>query len=205
MLKIIAAFIFILSSSIIFAQTSHVVTVTNFSFTPQTLSIAVGDTVKWNNVQGTHNVRADDFSFFSGPVEPAPWVFTHVFTAEGNSPYYCEPHGGPGGSGMAGVIVVQTPVGVEDETIADQFRLEQNYPNPFNPSTVISYSVPTSSFINLKVYDVLGNEVAVLVNEEKQVGNYEIDFNATELTGGVYFYQLTTNTFVDTKKMILIK
>ena len=186
-------------------QTSHVVTVTNFAFTPQTLTITVGDTVKWNNVQGVHNVRADDFSFFSGPAAPAPWVFTHVFTAEGNNPYYCEPHGGPGGSGMSGVIIVQNPVNVEDETIADQFRLEQNYPNPFNPSTVISYSVPTSSFINLKVYDVLGNEVAVLVNEEKQVGSYEIDFNATDLNGGVYFYQLTTNAFVDTKKMILIK
>lgn len=205
MLKIITASVLILSSSIIFAQTSHVVTVTNFAFTPQTLTITVGDTVKWNNVQGTHNVRADDFSFFSGPAAPAPWEFIHVFTAEGNNPYYCEPHGGPGGSGMSGVIIVQNPVSVEEETIADQFRLEQNYPNPFNPSTVISYSVPTSSFINLKVYDILGNEVTVLVNEEKQAGSYEIDFNATDLNGGVYFYQLTTNNFVDTKKMILIK
>jgi len=205
MLKNITAFICLLSSSIIFAQTSHTVTVANFSFTPQTVTINVGDTVKWNNIQGTHNVRADDFSFYSGAAAPAPWTFIHVFTVEGNNPYYCEPHGGPGGSGMSGVVVVETPVSVEEETIVDQFKLGQNYPNPFNPSTRISYSVPSASFVNLKVYDILGNEVVVLVNEEKQAGSYEIDFNAAELTGGVYFYQLTTNSFVDTKKMILMK
>lgn len=205
MLKNITAFICLLSSSIIFAQTSHTVTVANFSFTPQTVTINVGDTVKWNNIQGTHNVRADDFSFYSGAAAPAPWTFIHVFTVEGNNPYYCEPHGGPGGSGMSGVVVVETPVSVEEETIVDQFKLGQNYPNPFNPSTRISYSVPNASLINLKVYDILGNEVVVLVNEEKQAGSYEIDFNAAELTGGVYLYQLTTNSFVDTKKMILIK
>jgi hypothetical protein len=65
--------------------------------------------------------------------------------------------------------------------------------------------VPEASFIILKVYDILGKEVSVLVNEEKQAGNYQIDFDASELTGGVYFYQLTTNSFVDTKKMILMK
>lgn len=205
MLKIITTFILILSSSFIFAQTSHTVTVANFSFTPQTLTINVGDTVKWNNVLGTHNVRADDFSFFSGAAAPAPWEFTHVFTAEGDNPYYCEPHGGPGGSGMSGVVVVETPVSVENETIVDQFKLEQNFPNPFNPSTRISYSVPAVSFVNLVVFDMLGNEVEVLVNEEKQAGHYQIDFNAVELSGGVYFYKLTSNSFVDTKKMILMK
>ena len=204
MLKIITASIFILSSSLIFGQTSHTVTLTNFAFTPQTVTVNVGDTVKWNNVQGTHNVRADDFSFFSGSVAPAPWTFIHVFTAEGNNPYYCEPHGGPGGSGMSGVVVVETPVSVEDETIVDQFKLEQNFPNPFNPSTSIIYTVPSASFVNLKVYDILGNEVAVLVNEQMQAGSYQIDFNTAGLTGGVYFYQLTSDSFVDTKKMILL-
>lgn len=204
MLKnITATFIFL--SSIIFGQTTHNITVQNTSFTPQSITINVGDIVKWTNISGTHNVRADDFSFYSGPAAPAPWEFTHTFTAEGNNPYYCEPHGGPGGSGMSGVIIVQTPVSVEDENIVNQFKLEQNYPNPFNPSTKISYSVPTTSFVNLKVYDTIGNEVAVLVNQEQSSGTYQIDFDASKLSGGVYFYQLTTNSFVDTKKMILIK
>jgi len=202
----ITIIIFLLLTAINYSQTTHDVTVQNFSFSPQSLTINVGDAVRWTNISGTHNVLADDGSFTSGNPAPATWEYTFTFTAAGSNPYYCEPHGGPGGSGMSGVIVVQNPVGVDDEELlANQFELKQNYPNPFNPSTRINFSVPDASFIILKVYDILGNEVAVLVNEEKQAGNYQIDFDASELTGGVYFYQLTTNSFVDTKKMILMK
>jgi len=202
----ITIIIFLLLTAINYSQTTHDVTVQNFSFSPQSLTINVGDAVRWTNISGTHNVLADDGSFTSGNPAPATWEYTFTFTAAGSNPYYCEPHGGPGGSGMSGVIVVQNPVGVDDEELlANQFELKQNYPNPFNPSTRINFSVPDASFIILKVYDILGNEVAVLVNEQKQAGNYQIDFDASELTGGVYFYQLTTNSFVDTKKMILMK
>lgn len=205
-MKYVITFICLLSLTITFAQTTHDVTVQNFSFSPQSLTINVGDAVRWTNVSGLHNVLADDGSFTSGNPAPATWEYTFTFTAAGNNPYYCEPHGGPGGSGMSGVVIVQNPVSVDDDKIiADKFELKQNYPNPFNPSTRINYSVPSTSIVNLKVYDILGNEVAVLVNEEKQAGNYEMNFNASELTGGVYFYQLTTNSFVDTKKMILMK
>ena len=85
------------------------------------------------------------------------------------------------------------------------FSLEQNYPNPFNPSTKIKYSVTQSSNVVLKIYDVLGNEVATLVNEEKPAGSYEVEFNPSSLTSGVYFYKLQAGSFVDTKKMILQK
>ena len=85
------------------------------------------------------------------------------------------------------------------------YSLSNNYPNPFNPSTTIKYQIPELSFVTLKVYDVLGNEIATLVNEEKPIGNYEIVFNATDLTSGVYFYQLQAGSFVETKKMILMK
>jgi hypothetical protein len=177
--------------------------VQNFSFSPQSLTITVGDIVRWTNISGTHNVKADDNSFTSGPAAPAPWEFTHTFTAVGSNPYYCEPHQG---MGMTGTIIVQDPVSVsDDELIAEKFDLKQNFPNPFNPSTRISYAIPSASFVNLKVYDIIGNEIAVLVNEEKQAGNYQIDFDATELTGGIYFYQLLTGPFVETKKMILMK
>ena len=189
-----------------FAQTTHEVTVTNFSFSPAELTITVGDAVKWTNVLGNHNVLADDGSFTSGPVAPAPWEYTHTFTTAGNNPYYCEPHGGPGGSGMAGVIIVQNPSDVNDDgVIAGEFELEQNYPNPFNPSTRISYTIPSASLVNLKVYDAIGNEITTLVNEEKQSGIYSVDFDATDLTGGIYFYQIISGSFVKTKKMILLK
>ncbi len=86
-----------------------------------------------------------------------------------------------------------------------EFKLYQNYPNPFNPTTIISYTVPEMEFVTLKVYDVLGNEVATLVNEEKTAGDYEVEFFGNGLTSGIYFYQLKAGGFIQTKKMVFIK
>lgn len=86
-----------------------------------------------------------------------------------------------------------------------QFKLEQNYPNPFNPSTKINYQIPISGFVNLKVYDVLGTEIATLVNEEKPAGGFDIEFNAAGLPSGIYFYNLSTSSFSQTNKMVLLK
>ena len=85
------------------------------------------------------------------------------------------------------------------------FELEWNYPNPFNPSTKIKYSVPQSSNVLLKIYDVLGKEVATLIDEEKPAGNYEVEFNASNLSSGTYFYRLRSGNFVEMKKMVLMK
>lgn len=97
------------------------------------------------------------------------------------------------------------PSSVEDPESPDNYFLHQNYPNPFNPSTKIRYSIPSSGFVTLKVYDALGKEIAVLVNENKQAGTYEADFNASELTSGVYFYQLSSEEAVQVKKMMVVK
>jgi hypothetical protein len=86
-----------------------------------------------------------------------------------------------------------------------EFKLEQNYPNPFNPSTSIQYAIGSRQFVQLKVYDVLGNEIATLVNEEKPAGMYNVHFSRNNLSSGVYFYQLKAGEFVEAKKMILIK
>ena len=91
------------------------------------------------------------------------------------------------------------------ETLPDNYFLQQNYPNPFNPSTTISYLVPEIEFVTLKVYDVLGNEIVTLVNGEKSVGSYKAEFNGIELPSGIYFYRLQAGSFVETKKMILMK
>lgn len=85
------------------------------------------------------------------------------------------------------------------------FELEQNYPNPFNPITKIKYSVPQSSDVVIKVFDILGNEIETLVNKEKPVGTYELTWNAVTLPSGVYFYQLKAGSIVETKKMLLLK
>jgi len=89
--------------------------------------------------------------------------------------------------------------------VPTELTLEQNYPNPFNPTTTINYSIPVAGNVELKIYDVLGNEVATLVNENKAPGNYSADFNASSLASGIYIYTLRANNFVQTKKMLLMK
>lgn len=98
-------------------------------------------------------------------------------------------------------------------TSPSTFSLEQNYPNPFNPSTTIRYAIPEASFVVIKIYDLLGKEVATLVNEEQSIGSYEVEFDAAGLSSGMYFYKLQTDNpsknsgqgFIETKKMILTK
>jgi hypothetical protein len=90
-------------------------------------------------------------------------------------------------------------------SIPTRFSLNQNFPNPFNSVTSIQYAIANKQFVTLKVYDILGKEIATLVNENKEAGNYSVDFNAAELPSGVYIYQLSTAGFTQIKKMILTK
>ncbi|MCS7053861.1 MAG: T9SS type A sorting domain-containing protein, partial [Ignavibacterium sp.] len=96
-----------------------------------------------------------------------------------------------------------------DFVMLDKFSLEQNYPNPFNPSTIISYQIPEYNFVTLKVYDIIGNEIATLVNEYKEAGRYDVEFNSElvgkQISNGVYIYKIQAGDFIQSKKMILIK
>jgi hypothetical protein len=85
------------------------------------------------------------------------------------------------------------------------FKLSQNYPNPFNPVTMINYELPLKGLVTVKVFDILGREVSTLVNEIKDAGNHELLFDASKLSSGVYFYKIISGSFVDTKRMVLIK
>jgi hypothetical protein len=93
----------------------------------------------------------------------------------------------------------------DEELLPTAFKLEQNYPNPFNPSTKIKFAVPEKSNVLIKVYDILGSEVAILVNQEMDAGWYENDFNAAELSSGVYLFRMEAGKFINTKKMILLR
>jgi hypothetical protein len=100
------------------------------------------------------------------------------------------------------------PMGLSDDIIfADNFKLLQNYPNPFNPTTKIIFEVPMTGdgIVTLKVYDVLGREITTILNEEKPAGEYEVEFSGENLVSGVYYYTLTSGTFYETKKMILLR
>ena len=99
------------------------------------------------------------------------------------------------------------PVGVQpvSNNTPDNFVLEQNYPNPFNPTTTIKYSIPEASFVTLKIFDAVGNEVQTVVNENQSAGNYLKYIDMTSFSSGIYFYSIKAGNFTETKKMIMIK
>ena len=98
-----------------------------------------------------------------------------------------------------------TSINELNPTIQNEYGLLHNYPNPFNPSTIINYSVKEAGLVKIKVYDILGSEVATLVNENKSAGNFAIEFNASNLPSGIYFYKISTDKFTEVKKMILLR
>ena len=83
--------------------------------------------------------------------------------------------------------------------------MSQNYPNPFNPETIINYELPITNNVELSIYNILGQRVATLVNKEQRAGSYEVKFNASNLTSGIYFYKLQSGSFVESRKMVLLK
>ncbi len=98
-----------------------------------------------------------------------------------------------------------TDINKSEDNLPINFALHLNYPNPFNPITTINYQIPELSFVTLKIYDVLGSEVTTLLNEEKEVGGYEVEFDGRGLPSGIYFYRLQAGSFIETKKMLLLK
>ncbi|CAF3730991.1 unnamed protein product [Rotaria sp. Silwood1] len=190
------------------------ITVANFSFTPATTNAFVGDTIKFQWSNGSHTTTCDGTNGTTRPVGAASWnanmssatpTFMYKITTAGNYHYVCLPHA----PDMAGDIIA-TVSGINNiSSLAEVFSLAQNYPNPFNPTTKINFSIPKSGYVTLKVYDILGNEVSNLVNENLSTGTYSVDFNAAvsgnALSSGVYFYRLNTSDFTEVKKMYLVK
>lgn len=93
----------------------------------------------------------------------------------------------------------------DDETIPTEFKLEQNYPNPFNPTTKIKFAVPERSNVLIKIYDILGSEVKTLVNKEMEVGRYDVEFNAGGYSSGIYLFRMEAGSYINIKKMILLR
>lgn len=120
--------------------------------------------------------------------------------------------GGPYSKQMVGAVIdgvtygtILLDINLISNEIPSGFKLEQNFPNPFNPSTIIKFSVPGSSFVSLKIFDQLGKEISVLVNEKKSAGSYQYVFNANGISSGIYFYTLQTEDFTESKRMVLLK
>ena len=98
-----------------------------------------------------------------------------------------------------------TTIQSKEESVVSGFQLYQNYPNPFNPSTTITFTIAQKEFMTMKIYDLVGNEVAVLLNEEKPAGSHTVEFNASKFASGTYFYRLQAGNNISTRKMILLK
>lgn len=125
---------------------------------------------------------------------------------------YTVANGGPNGPnsdyiGIDAINIVRTPVGIQgnESGIPKTYSLEQNYPNPFNPSTTISYGLPKTGNVKIVLYDILGNEVRTLVDENQGAGMHDVVFDASSLSSGIYLYKIAAGTFSDTKKMVLVK
>ncbi len=158
---------------------------------------SVGDTVMLSAVIWDLDYSSDDvFAADTGDYAPNWW-----------GAQWCDPTFEKYHMYRGVVLSNSTPVPVEEDElgVVKNFALDQNYPNPFNPTTKISYSIPVKSNVVLKVYDVIGREVASIINATQDAGKHTINFNASKLSSGLYFYTLQAGSFTQTKKMMLIK
>jgi len=174
------------------------------TYAPSELAVAVGDTVRWEGNFGFHPLSstvvpagAGAFSNGSGS------VFNYVVSAPGNYNYTCDSHG----PGMSGTFIAVVSAVDDGATQPAKFELHQNYPNPFNPSTTIGFQVPgaAASWVRLAVFNLIGQEVAVLVNGMRNAGSHVVTFDADNLPSGIYVYQLTAGGFSSTRSMVLLR
>ncbi len=159
-------------------------------------------TVKYNSVGVEQWVQK-----YNGPVNSGDYA--KVVTVDGLGNVYVAGHS-PGIGFNYDLVTIKysqniTSVYESDNKIPDSYSLNQNYPNPFNPLTTINFTIPNEEFVNLKVFNTLGQEVATLVNKEISAGSYSVPFDAARLTSGIYIYKISAGSFAETKKMILLK
>jgi len=172
------------------------------SIIPQAgLSIETGGTLVGTDSLGVF-LFSDEGDSLGSRNEGLTNLNVHSFTADNNGYIYV---GTDNGLWKRPLSEIVTSIKEITTAFPSEFLLSQNYPNPFNPSTKIKYQVPQASQVQIKVFDVLGNEIETLVNEEKPAGTYELTWNAVNLPNGVYFYQLKAGEYTAVKKMILIK
>jgi plastocyanin len=175
------------------------------AYSPNNFNCSVGDIVQWEGSFSTHPLSSTTI-----PNGAASWhnasgsVFTYEVKVAGTYNYKCDVHSG---SGMVGQFTaVATEVDEKISTVQPgSYDLSQNYPNPFNPKTTIRFSVPGSQNVVLTVYNVLGNKVATLTDGSQTAGAHEVEFDASTLPSGIYYYKMQAGDFVAVKKLTLIK
>ena len=206
----------ILATTSVSFSTTHTITNSGLTFSPASITINSGDTVNFQ-LASIHNAREVNQATWDTNGTTSNGGFdlplgggTVVLTQAGIHYYVCVPHAS---FGMKGTITVNPAVDVKtiSETIPDNFILMQNYPDPFNPSTTIRYGLPNRSSVKIVITNMLGQQLAVLENGERQAGYHEVEWRAN-VASGIYFYRIeavsTTdpnNRFLEVKKMLLLK
>lgn len=175
-----------------------------FAYSPASLSVAIGDTVRWTGSFEFHPFRSTSVPAGAASFENSSGTtFDYVVPVAGSYAYACDVHA-PGMSGSFTAAVAGVGQGTPESQPAD-YQLKQNYPNPFNPSTTIAYSIPGAAFVSMKVFNLLGMEVATLVNGLQDGGNHRITWNASGVTSGVYLYTLKAGEYTQTRSMVLLR
>jgi len=174
------------------------------TYSPSLVHVSVGDVIEWQGPFSFHplssvSVPAGAASFHN----TSGSTFDYTVSVPGTYNYQCDDHVS---LGMTGSFTTLGTAGVEKASLQpDAFRLGQNYPNPFNPTTNISFDLPSQSFVSIKVYNLMGQEMATIENETMAAGSYSKSWNAAAMPSGVYFYRMETGNFIATKKLILMK
>ncbi|MCX6120121.1 MAG: T9SS type A sorting domain-containing protein [Ignavibacteriales bacterium] len=176
------------------------------TYSPSSMNVSVGDTIEWEGSFSFHplsstSVPAGALSFH----QASGTVFSYPVAIAGTYLYQCDFHAS---LGMTGLFNAATITGVDNNQNSlrpDVFRLNQNFPNPFNPTTMISFDLPFQTSVSIKVYNLIGQEVATILNENMDAGSYSKIWNAASIPSGVYLYRLQAGTFTETKKLVLLK
>ena len=190
--------------SLSFAVLKHVEITAGMSFSPSTLTVSVGDIVRWtNNHSFTHTATSTDTPVAWEDADITPGTtFEITFNNTGEFPYDCAYH-----SSMTGIITVSETVLNIDQLslLSETFQLHSNYPNPFNPTTNIEYSLLENSVVELIIYNIEGRQIYTLIDDFKTAGLYSIKWDASSYPSGIYIVKMTSGEYVSTKKLMLIK
>lgn len=178
------------------------VEIEDYAFVPGRLHINVGDMVEWRNRDAVSHTATSDNGIWDSGLLALDQTFTYTFNLAGVYPYHCSPH-----PWMVDTIVVGNPTGVDDPpaSIPEKFEVSQNYPNPFNARTAIEYSLPQDSHVRIVIFNLLGQNIETLVDQNKTAGIHQVVWNANDVPTGVYFYRLEAGDFTQTRKMLLAK
>jgi plastocyanin len=198
---ILAALAAVLPLSRTAMATQFTVDITNYAFTPHGTHIGVGDNILWSNMDNVpHAPTADNGSWGSSYLSHNQ-TYSHTFSASGAYPYHCAVH-----PDMMDTIFVGVQSGTGDLPPAPRdFELSPNYPNPFNAQTTIKYSLSQDAHVNIEIYNVLGQEVKAILDNQQTAGEHQIAWDASGQTSGVFFYRVNVDGQIKMGRMMLLK